>query len=181
MSSAAATRKPAAERRLEILRAAHVEFAANGLAGARLEAIAARVGISHPRVVQMFGTKRGLFLEVVHGAFDSIEAAFASADPTLTGLGDAYRRLLRREPTVGLVMLQGYAAAADATVRAEVRQRQLRLHDAVSRLTGADAMQVRTFVATGLVHTVSTSLELPGRRADAEWGGWILGLVGPTA
>lgn len=178
MSEPTRVRKPATERRAEILKAADAEFAANGLAGARLEAIAARVGISHPRVVQMFGSKRSLFLDVMHAAFDRIEATFDDAEPTLIGLGDAYRRLLlQNEHTVGLVMLQGYAAAADETVREAVRQRQLELQEAIARLTGADAMQVRTFFATGLVFTVSTLLELPERRADAAWGSWILQLA----
>lgn len=159
--------------------AAEAEFAAKGFAGSRLEAIAVPVGISHPRIVQMFGTKRRLFLDVVHAVFDRIEAAFTAAEPTLTGLGDAYRGLLHSEPTTGLVLLQGYAATADETVREEVKQRQLQLQEAITRLTGADAMQVRTFFATGLVFTVSTLLELPERHADAEWGAWILKLAAP--
>jgi AcrR family transcriptional regulator len=172
-------RKPAAERRVEIMRAADVEFAAHGLEGTRLEAIAERVGVSHPRVVQMFGSKRSLFLAVVHAAFDRIEATFADTERTLIGLGDAYRRLLQSERTVGLVMLQGYAAAADETVREVVRQRQLGLQETITGLTGADTMQVRTFLATGLVLTVSTVLELPERRADMAWGEWALRLVAP--
>ena len=42
--------KPAAVRRREIIAAAAIEFAENGLAGTRLEAIAARAEVSHPRV-----------------------------------------------------------------------------------------------------------------------------------
>ena len=53
VSKPVAVRKPAAQRRAEIMEAAEAEFAANGLAGTRLEAIAARVGVSHPRIVQM--------------------------------------------------------------------------------------------------------------------------------
>ncbi|MEV7979199.1 helix-turn-helix domain-containing protein [Streptomyces sp. NPDC086519] len=180
MSDPARVRKPAAERRAEVLRAADAEFAANGLAGTRLEAIAARVGISHPRIVQMFGSKRALFLEVVHGAFDRVEVVFADAEPTLIALGAAYRRLLQSEHTVGLVILQGYAAAADETVREAVRGRHLGLQRSVVQLTGADMLQVRTFLATGLIMTVSTVLGLPERRADATWAAWILELADPA-
>jgi len=42
-------------------------------------------------------------------------------------------------------------------------------------------MQVRSFFATGLVLTVSTVLDLPGRRADAEWSAWIIGLTTPIS
>ncbi|MEH0474806.1 helix-turn-helix domain containing protein [Streptomyces sp. B21-097] len=179
MNEAPRVRKPASERRAEIMEAADAEFAANGLAGTRIEAIAARVGVSHPRIVQMFGSKRSLFIEVMHATFDRIDAVFAEAEPTLVGLGDAYRRLLRGERTVGLMMLQAYAAAADEAVREQVRRRQLDLQDSVARLTGADGLQVRTFFATGLVMTVSELLELPEQRADAAWSAWILERAAP--
>ncbi|GAQ50459.1 TetR/AcrR family transcriptional regulator [Streptomyces acidiscabies] len=175
------TRKPAAVRRAEILEAADAEFALKGLSGAGFEAIAARVGISHPRIVQMFGSKRDLFLEVVHAAYDRVQATFENADPALDALGDAYRHLLQSRPTVGPVLLQAYAAAGDAAVQASVRERQLALQQTVTRLTGADPMQVRSFLATGLVLTVSTVLDLPERRADAEWCAWIIGLPAPLA
>lgn len=120
MSDSGAARRPAAQRRAEILAAAEAEYAAQGLAGARLEVIAARVGITHPRVVQMFGSKRNLFLGVVHGVYDRIEARFADTDPTLVALGEAYRRLLRTYTSVGLVMVQSFAATADEDIQEAV-------------------------------------------------------------
>lgn len=178
-------RKPAAVRRREIIDAAAVEFAETGLAGTRLEAIAARAAISHPRVVQMFGSKRALFLAVVEANFDRIEETFAEAASAgdrsqLVALGDAYRRLLQRDRTVGLIMLQAYAAAADEVVRDLVSRRYLAAQRSVTNRTGADPLQIRTFFATGLVVTVSTVLTLPGRRTDATWGAWLLDLVDPT-
>ena len=180
-----ADRKPAAVRRAEIIHAATLEFAETGLAGTSLEVIAARAGISHPRIVQMFGAKRAVFLAVVEATFDRIDDAFAEAAPAgsrseLVALGDAYRRLLQRDRSIGLVMLQGYAAAADDVVREVVSRRYLALQRSVAQRTGADALQVRTFFATGLVVTVSTVLMLPGRRTDATWGAWLLDLVDPA-
>jgi AcrR family transcriptional regulator len=179
-------RKPAALRRGEIIDAATVEFAETGLTGTGLESIAMRAGISHPRVVQMFGSKRALFLAVIEANFDRLEAVFAASAATsgrseLTALGDAYRRLLQGDRSVALLMLQGYAAAADDVVREVVSRRHLALQRTVVKLTGADPLQVRTFFATGLVVTVSTALALPGRRTDTTWGGWLLGLVDPAA
>ena len=172
-------RKPAAVRRAEILEAATIEFAETGLAGTGLETIAARAGISHPRVVQMFGSKRALFVEVVETVFDRVGSAFVDAaarsqavdaKSPLMALGDAYRRLL-----------QSYAAASDEVVREVVARRYLALQRTVSDLTGADALQVRTFFATGLGITVSTALALPGKRTDATWGAWLLELAEPNA
>lgn len=184
-SAPARVHKPAAVRRQEIIAAAATEFADNGLAGTRLEAIAGRAGVSHPRVVQMFGSKRALFLEVVGWVFDRVTSAFVAATgshnvddgPTLVELGDAYRRLLQRDRTVALVMLHAYAAAGDTVVRADVAARYLALEHTVSELTAADALQVRTFFATGLLVTVSTALALPGKRTDAQWGAWLLELA----
>ncbi|MDW8803596.1 helix-turn-helix domain containing protein [Streptomyces scabiei] len=181
MTEPGRTRKPAAVRRAEIMEAADAEFALKGLSGAGIEAIAARVGISHPRIVQMFGSKRDLFLQVTHAAYDRIEATFESAEPTLSALGDAYRHLLQSRPSVGLVLLQAYAAAGDPVVQESVRVRQLDLKQTVTRLTGADPMQVRSFLATGLVLTVSTVLDLPERRADMQWCAWIIGLTDAPA
>ncbi|MEW2117062.1 helix-turn-helix domain-containing protein [Streptomyces sp. NPDC005474] len=181
MTGPARSRKPAAVRRAEILEAADAEFALKGLSGAGIEAIAARVGISHPRIVQMFGSKLDLFLCVVHAAYDRIEATFESAEPTLSALGDAYGHLLHSRPTVGLILLQAYAAAGDAAVQESVRRRQLDLQQTITRLTAATPMQVRSFVATGLILTVSTVLDLPERRADTEWCAWIVGLTEPHA
>ena len=181
----ATTRKPGSVRRAEIISAASIEFAEAGLAGTRLEVIAARAAISHPRIVQMFGSKRALFLEVIDANFDRVAAAFtdaaeapqpSDAGSPLAALGDAYRRLLQRDRTVALLMLQGYAAAADSVVREAVARRYVRLQDTVAKLTGADALQVRTFFATGLVITVSTALGLPGKRTDATWASWLLEL-----
>jgi AcrR family transcriptional regulator len=178
--------KPAAVRQAEIIDAATVEFAETGLAGTGLESIAARAGIPHPRVVQMFGSKRALFLAVVEANFDRLEAVFAAAAPAgqrseLSTLGDAYRRLLQRDRSVALLTLQGYAAAADDVVREVVSRRHLALQWAAAKLTGADALQVRTFFATGLVVTISTALALPGRRTDTTWGAWLQELVDPAA
>lgn len=181
-TSATRARKPASERRQEILAAATIEFAETGLAGTRLEVIAARAEISHPRIVQMFGTKRALFLAVIESVFDRIETAFTDAAPGAAGpdtpalvvLGNAYRRLLERDREVGLVMLQGYAAAADDAVRMLVSERYRQLQRTVTALTGADPRAVRSFFATGLVFTVSTVLELPDRHVDTDWAEWLL-------
>lgn len=181
--TARTVRKPASVRRAEILQAATIEFAETGLSGTPLEAIAARAQISHPRIVQMFGSKQALFLEVIDIVFDRVVVAFADAagasiansgTAPLTKLGDAYRRLLQRDRTVSLVMLQGFAAAAEPTVRDSVARRYLALQRTVTELTGADTLQVRTFIATGLVTTVSTALALPGRRTDSRWAAWML-------
>jgi hypothetical protein len=73
----------------------------------------------------------------------------------------------------------GDAVAGDEAVCEVVARRNLALRRMIADLTGADELQVRTFVATGLVVTVSTALALAGKRTDASWGAWLLELVEP--
>lgn len=178
------TRKPASVRRAEITEAAAAQFARSGLAGTSLETIAAHVDVSHPRVVQMFGSKRALFLEALSAAYQRLTdefdeaAATATAQPVpLTVLGDVYRRLLARDRTVGLMILQGYAASGDESVRAEAARHHSDVERRITALTGANSFEIRTFMATGLIITVSAALGLRGQRKDDAWAAALLNSV----
>ena len=174
-------RKPASTLRAEIIDAASAEFALTGLAGTSLESIAARAEISHPRIVQMFGSKRALFLDVLAAAYQRIGTGFdraaggsSNGGVPLIVLGEAYRRLLLRDRNIALVILQGYAAAHDETVRTAAARHHTDLQKRVAAISGADEFDVRTFIATGLVVTVSTALGLRSRKKDDAWAATLL-------
>lgn len=65
---AAKPRQPDVTRR-NILDAALVEFAAKGLAGARVDEIAARSGSNKRMIYEYFGNKEGLWLTVLENAY----------------------------------------------------------------------------------------------------------------
>jgi AcrR family transcriptional regulator len=67
-SGAAKLRQPDVTRR-NILDAALVEFAAKGLAGARVDEIAARSGSNKRMIYEYFGNKEGLWLTVLENAY----------------------------------------------------------------------------------------------------------------
>ena len=70
----ATTRDP--ERtRAAILSAATQEFTANGLSGARVDAIAARARVNKRMIYHYFGDKEGLYLAVLEATYESIRAA----------------------------------------------------------------------------------------------------------
>src|SRR3954453_19511586 len=104
MTATASTRKPADERREEILVAARQEFARHGLHGASTDAIARRAGISQPYLFRLFGTKKELFVAGVNRCFDQTLDAFAAAADSLRGeeamhaMGDAYHALIADNP-----------------------------------------------------------------------------------
>ena len=70
----ATTRDP--ERtRAAILSAATQEFTANGLSGARVDAIASRAHVNKRMIYHYFGDKEGLYLAVLEATYESIRAA----------------------------------------------------------------------------------------------------------
>jgi AcrR family transcriptional regulator len=73
-STDAAGRNPA-RTRLAIIEAATEEFAALGLGGARIDAIALRAGLNKRLLYYYFGNKEDLFLAVLERAYDDIRNA----------------------------------------------------------------------------------------------------------
>ncbi|WP_296525255.1 TetR/AcrR family transcriptional regulator [Rhodoplanes sp.] len=73
------TRDPAATRRA-LLTAARAEFAAKGLAGARVDEIATRAGVNKQLVYHHFGDKDALYLAVLEWLYDEIRAAERKVD-----------------------------------------------------------------------------------------------------
>jgi AcrR family transcriptional regulator len=90
----AATRDP--ERtRAAILAAATEEFAANGLTGARVDAIASRARVNKRMIYHYFGDKDGLYLAVLEATYEKIRAAELDLHLTDRGPVDGMRELVR--------------------------------------------------------------------------------------
>jgi len=89
--SGASRRSPAPNRtRQLLLDAAREEFAAHGIDGARVDRIAARAGVSKQRIYAYFGSKEGLFDEVVTGALDEIARAVPPGDDPVEYIGAVF-------------------------------------------------------------------------------------------
>jgi len=149
------------------------EFAAHGLSGANVQAIARRVGVSQPYVFQLFGTKKELFLAVVRECFTRTRVAFEDAasrqragqyddcDSVLMAMGNRYKDLLN-DRTLLLVQLQAYAACDDADVRDVVREEWHKLHRFVSETSGASPREVFEFFSIGMLMNVGAAIRLEG-------------------
>ncbi|NDG49151.1 MAG: TetR/AcrR family transcriptional regulator, partial [Rhodospirillales bacterium] len=72
--AAAALSARAAATRARILDAAFVEFAEKGLAGARVDEIAARAGANKRMLYAHFGSKEALWLEVLEATYTAKRA-----------------------------------------------------------------------------------------------------------
>jgi len=85
----------AAATRQRILDAALVEFAANGLAGARVDEIAARSGANKRMLYAHFGSKEELWLVVLERAYAAKRAEERALDVEHLAPAEAMARLVR--------------------------------------------------------------------------------------
>jgi AcrR family transcriptional regulator len=74
-SAGRATTRDPERTRAAILSAATQEFTANGLSGARVDAIAARARVNKRMIYHYFGDKDGVYLAVLEATYGSIRAA----------------------------------------------------------------------------------------------------------
>ncbi|MQA01472.1 MAG: TetR family transcriptional regulator [Streptosporangiales bacterium] len=161
-----------ADRREQVLRIAGDEFAEHGLHGVSAEVIARKAGITHAYVFRLFGTKKQLFLEVVRRAFAAMADGLAASADTASGLealaamGRRYDASLKDRPLL-LLQLQAFAACGDAEVCEAVRESFGRLWQTVSDATGLDPVQVKTFMAYGML--LNTNAALGTADVDADW------------
>ena len=80
--------------RLRILEAAKQEFAAHGLAGARVDRIAEKAGANKRMLYYHVGNKEYLYLTVLEGAYEKIRAEERSLDLELLDPPEAIKTLI---------------------------------------------------------------------------------------
>ncbi len=76
-------RLSAEDRRAQILSAARSLFAKKGYAEVTLDEIAASVGVSRPRIIQLFGSKRNVYVAIAETAYRSHPMDKDLAEPIL--------------------------------------------------------------------------------------------------
>lgn len=86
-------RNPEATKQ-RVLDAAKVEFARHGLAGARVDAIAARAKANKQMIYHYFGSKQDLFLAVLEAAYSDIRSAEGKLDLDHLGPVEALKTLV---------------------------------------------------------------------------------------
>jgi AcrR family transcriptional regulator len=144
--SASAPRKRDAERtRQEILDAAAGEFAAHGLSGARVDAIAAKTQTTKRMIYYYFGSKEGLYEEVLSRAYGGLRAmenqiALESLDP-VSALGEIVKFTFdyhdMHPEFIRLVMIENIHNGAYIATAPELRSRNRPAIEALERIIRA--------------------------------------------
>ena len=159
-------RKTKEARREEILDAALIVFAEQGLSGASTEEIARRAGISQPYVFRLFGTKKKLFTAVVARCFRQTLEVFQRAaegqrgEEALHAIGSAYDELLSGDRTYLRAQMQAYAACGDDEICAVVRGGFGDLVAYAERVSGLPPADISGFFARGMLLNVLSSMHL---------------------
>jgi AcrR family transcriptional regulator len=157
-------RLTAKERGAEVLEAAVRAFSASGYEGTKTDEIARMAGVSQPYVIRLFGTKQQLFMAAVQSVCERIEQIFRQAaveSTDLHHLGRNYTRLLS-EPELLLVLLHGFSASGEPAIGDCVRERFGGIYRLVRELTGASPEEAREFLATGMLLTVMSAMQVIG-------------------
>lgn len=173
------TRLTAQERHAQLVTAAVTAFAQGGYAGTTTDQVARIAGVSQPYVIRLFGSKQELFLATVRHANDRVQEmwrAAAAEDPSLRGLGLAYKQLLAERDLL-VVLLHGFAAASDPGLGDAVRDCYGDLFTLVRDLTGATAEETRDFFAAGMLITVLGAMRVLGPDAVPTQP-WMADLLG---
>ena len=167
MEAIAATRMTADERRESILVAAADEFAVRGLHGASTDAIARQAGISQPYLFRLFGTKKELFVATERRCLRRTLETFQRAaegkrgEEALQAIGAAYGELVKSDPTMLRLQLQGYAASAEDTdIRTVIKDGYGDLVAYVERVSGAGPRRISSFFAKGMLINVIAAMQL---------------------
>jgi AcrR family transcriptional regulator len=177
----------AAERRETLVEAAVAAFAEHGFYGTPTTEIAKAAGISQAYLFRLFPTKSELYVAAVERCYARLGAAMRAAaedrnapgETVLERMGHAYAALLQ-DPVTLRATLQAFAAAAgeDEAIRDAVRRGYGGLVELIRRLSGADAEELRAFVAKGMLMTVLAGMDAPA--VDAAWARDLLGEPAPA-
>ncbi|WP_280263450.1 TetR/AcrR family transcriptional regulator [Nocardia wallacei] len=177
-------RLTAHERSSQVLDAAVTAFARTGYAATRTDEIARLAGVSQPYVIRLFGSKQQLFVAATTRVCDRIEEVFRSAraaaapdaspEEAMDALGRGYDVFLADRELL-LVLLHGFAASSDPAIGDGIRDRFGGIYRLIRELTGASADETQRFLATGMLITVMSAMQVIGPGAiSTDWAQEII-------
>lgn len=157
----------AEDRKLLILEAAMEEYGRGGMHATSTEVIAERAGVSQPYLFRLFGTKVDLICAAIEHHTTKLRRTFRDAaeqrdadTSPLEAMGMAYLGFMSDDVNSLRCQLHTWAAASDPAIK-DVAQRTYReIWEDISELSGANAEEVRNFMAQGMLLTIVAALDL---------------------
>jgi AcrR family transcriptional regulator len=165
------TARARANRREQLLSAASRAFARDGYHGTSTAAVAAEAGVSQPYIIQVFGTKEDLFVEVHDRAGALVEEQLRSilSQPFDAGRAAAAYADVLMDRTLLLIVLQGLAASSVPAIGEAARALFARLYGMLTRDGGATDEEARAFLANGMLLNALLAIDMREHLDEHPW------------
>ncbi|MEO6941516.1 MAG: TetR/AcrR family transcriptional regulator [Terrimesophilobacter sp.] len=174
---------PREARREQLVQAATTAFAQKGYYGTSTAQVAAEAGVSQPYIIQVFGTKEALFLEVHKRAGSLVSEQMrtvAASAFDMTRFTEAYRSALI-DRTLLLVILQGFAASSVPAIGHSARKLFSEMYEILRDDAGATPDQARDFLARGILINTVLAIGIQEHIDDNPWVKPLLDVIFPES
>jgi TetR/AcrR family transcriptional regulator len=166
-------RMRADDRRELILEAATRVFGDYGYYGTTTAQIAREAGVSQPYVIQVFGTKQQLFLEVIQRALDAILDSFRAVLPDEPGstlshrLGMAYVDLAANHGLL-LSLMHAFVLGRDPVIGKAARDGFMKVYKFLRVEGGFPAADAQQFLSGGMLINTLVGLRMVDEYGDGD-------------
>ncbi len=166
-------RMRADDRRELILEAATRVFGDYGYYGTTTAQIAREAGVSQPYVIQVFGTKQQLFLEVIQRALDAIIDSFRAVLPEVPGstlshrLGTAYVDLAANRGLL-LSLMHAFVLGRDPVIGKAARDGFMKVYRFLREEGGFGPDEAQQFLAGGMLINTLVGIRMVDEYGDGD-------------
>lgn len=166
-------------RREELLSAATTAFARRGYFGTTTNQVAAEAGISQPYVVQYFGSKESLFLQVHERAGRLVAGQMrevASSSSDMSDFDVDYKKIVL-EPALLLVIMHAIFAASVPSIGDAARTLFVRMYEILTEEAKATPAQAHDFLGKSLLLNTVLAMDIENHLDENPWVQPLLDLI----
>lgn len=167
-------------RREELLAAASIAFARGGYFGTSTAQVARQAGVSQPYIVQYFGSKEALFVEVHERAGRLIGEHLADVSYSAFDMNRftaAYRELMLDRELL-LIVMHGFSACSVPAIAKSVRRLFASMYELLTERAGATPEQARDFMARGILMNTVLTIGITEHLDESPWVRPLLEAIG---
>lgn len=166
-------------RKEELLSAATTAFARRGYFGTTTNEVALEAGISQPYVVQYFGSKESMFLQVHERAgrivTEQMRSVATSAASMSTFTAD-YKKIVV-DPKLLLVIMHAIFAASVESIGVRARELFATMYTILTKEAGATPEQAYEFLGKSLLLNTMLAMDIESHLDENPWVAPLLELV----
>lgn len=166
-------------RREELLSAATIAFARRGYFGTTTNEVAVEAGISQPYVVQYFGSKESLFLQVHERAGRLVSEkmrAVAASSASMSSFTVDYKKIVL-DPALLLVIMHAIFAASVPSIGDAARKLFMTMYEILTQEANATPEQAHDFLGKSLLLNTVLAMDIENHLEENSWVRPLLDLI----